>query len=322
MNSSAYREEELVDALVIDREGYICGRVANFSVEKDRIVINLYKHDMKKIEAPNERELIKRLLGVMPQRGLLRRGLEKEKLYDMIREALHLPKREPVTLERLIEYAKTKRIEIPYETQEVKVKAEIGSVDWSYVDKVAFTELGNCLLLKEALEAKNKGISLSNEVAYKSTENLAGRLILDSKAKIVGSAAKFLIGDPPGMLINVERSIKMEQMDSESLKKSLVPSKFKDFKELSEAVKKGLGLKAVTDDDLFLWAKRNEINIPMKVVERREVEMELPVDWNKVDKIGDVVILKEPLELLVKAFTPPMPVNEPQKANDRPLASK
>ena len=319
MDSRMFREEELLDELVVDREGYVCGRIASFSVEKDRITINLYRNDSKKLETPNEKELINRLLGALPQRGVLRRETGIEQLYDLVRETLHLSNTEPVTLEHLIACAKTKNIEVPYKTEEVTVKVDKGSVDWSYVDKVAFTELGKCLLLKEALEAENRGVALSEGVGYKSTEHLSGRLVIDSEAKMVGSAAKFLIGDPPGVLINVERAIRIEQMDSEALKKTLVPSRFKSHEELFDAVRKDLRLKMAADDNLIAWARKNHIDIPKKVTERREVGMELPVDWNKVDKIGDVVILKEPIDLLIQESLPPMPPPpEPRKTDNKP----
>lgn len=294
-----YKEEELADGLVVDKEGYICGRIANFNVEPDRIIVNLYGYNTKNIETPDEEALVQRLLELV-QKRFLRHESGMEEFYDWVRETLNLSNREPVTLEHLVEYAKTKNIDIPYKTQEIKVKIEKGSIDWSKVDKIVFTDLGKCVLLKEAVEAKNRGIAISDKISYKSTEYLAGRLIIDSEAKIVGSAVKFLIGSPPGILINIERLVRMEQPDLEALKRTLVPSQFKDLKHLFNRVKKDLRLKNATDEDLPIWAKRNNINVPTKVVERREVVMELPVDWNKIAKIGDVVILEEPIEVLIE----------------------
>jgi len=52
-----YKEEDLIDGLVVDKEGYICGYVANFSVEPDNIIINLYDYNTQRVQALNEEEL-------------------------------------------------------------------------------------------------------------------------------------------------------------------------------------------------------------------------------------------------------------------------
>lgn len=307
MTLSMYREEELIDGLVVDSEGYICGYVAGFTVKPDRITINLYDYETKKVKTINEGELTQRLLAYIQKKKKdkkalfpIRRRSDLRDLHDLVRKRLNLPDKEPVNLELLVKYAKAEDVEVPFITQEVKLKVKKGSIEWSEVDKIAFSDLGRCILLSEAVEANRRGIPPSDKVGYKSTEELAGKVVIDTEARIVGSAVKFLVGDPPGILINVERLIRLERPDPEGLKKILIPSRFVNLKQLFNQVERDLGLKKASDADLLIWAKRKKIEVPLKVLERREVAMELPISWAEIAKIGDVVILKKNIEALIE----------------------
>ena len=94
---------------------------------------------------------------------------------------------------------------------------------------------------------------------------------------------------------------KEQRPDVETLKQSLIPSRFKDTKQLSNKVKKDLHQGKISDDDLALWAKKNKIEVKNKVIERREVETEIPIDWRKIAKIGDIIVLKKPIEALISS---------------------
>ncbi|MHA2290483.1 MAG: hypothetical protein ACXABG_16985, partial [Promethearchaeota archaeon] len=213
MNKLKYTEDELVDSLIVDKEGYICGYVTNFRVEPNTIMINAYNYEKKNVENPDEEELIRRLRKFLPQKSFFNRQSNGDNFYDWIREEMRLSQREPVELDHLIDYAKSENIEIPYLKKEVNVKIEKTPFPWSYVDKVAFTDLGKCVLLNEPIEAKIRGVEINKKLDYKSTDFLAGRTVIDSDGKIIGSAVKFLIGSPPGLLINIERLVKSEYVD-------------------------------------------------------------------------------------------------------------
>ena len=135
----------------------------------------------------------------------------------------------------------------------------------SYVDKVAFTDLGKCVLLNEPIEAKIRGVEINKKLDYKSTDFLAGRTVIDSDGKIIGSAVKFLIGSPPGLLINIERLVKSEYVDIEALKKTLIPTMFRDTDQLIKQVKKDMMLREVTEEDLPKWANKNKINVKVGI---------------------------------------------------------
>jgi sporulation protein YlmC with PRC-barrel domain len=88
------------------------------------------------------------------------------------------------------------------------------------------------------------------------------------------------------------------QADASILERTLTPSMFKDSTQLYEKVGKDLNVKSVTMDDLLLWARKNKIEVPTEEVELREPMMELRIPWNKISKIGDVVLLKQRIETL------------------------
>ena len=306
MVSGKYREEELIDGLVVDNEGYICGYVSNFSVEPDNIAINLYEYDIQRVETLNEEELVKRILDFTPpKKGFFRRKSGRGKLgiedvYDRVRKRLSLPETETLTFEHMVEYAKAESIDIPYEIQENKEKVDKGSVSWSSIDKIAFTDLGKCLLLNEAVAGKRKAASQNKEIGYKSSKDLAGRIVIDSEAKIIGTAVTFLVGNPPGILVNIERAMKIERPDPEALKSELIPKSFTNLKQLYDQVKKDQNVRHVNDDDLINWARKYNLNVPTNIEERRETTRELPLNWNTIAKFGDVIILKKDIEVLIE----------------------
>lgn len=303
LSSQKYKEEELLDSIVVDKEGYICGYINDVSVEPNNIIIHLYAYDVKKEEIPDEEELTKQLLTTVPRKGILHHEPSIEEFYDYVRETLNLSNREPVTLEHFVKYATTKKIVVPKKTQEFRVKKDKGSINWPSVEKIAFTDLGKCVLLKETVEAEKRGVAIREKVDYRDTEDILGKLVVDSDAKIVGSVAKFLIGSPPGLLIHLERVAREQTPNIESLKKSLIPSRFEDSRQLSDRVKKDLHLEEnVNDINLIIWATRNGISVQDSVVETREVVMELPVSWDKILRIGDVVVLKEPIDALSRYY--------------------
>jgi sporulation protein YlmC with PRC-barrel domain len=261
-------------------------------------MINVYDYDKKNIENPDEEELIRRLRKFIPQKSFFNRQSNTDTFYDWIREIMRLSQTETVKLEHLIDYAKSENIEIPYLKKEVNVKIEKTPFPWSYVHKVGFTDLGKCVLLNEPIEAKIKGVEINKKVDYKSTDFLARRTVIDSDGKIIGSAVKFLIGSPPGLLIKIERLVKSEYVNIEALKNTLIPTMFRDNDQLTKQVKKDLGLREVTEKDLPNWANKNKINVPKETIERREATIDISVDWGEISRIGDVVLLKKPIEKL------------------------
>ena len=306
MSSQKYREDELIGSLVVDNEGYKCGYVSGFKVESNNIVVSLYGYNTRNLETPDVEELTRRLLEFAPRKRFFNRQITMEELFDLIRNSFNLLNKEPLSLEHLLKYANTREISVPMKNEKAEVKVERENVSWNCVDKIAFTDLGKCILLNEPVEAKKRGIAISSDVRFKGTEELADKMVIDAEGKIVGSASKFLIGSPPGLSINLERSKKEYNIDIEALKKSLIPSKFKDEKEFLDEVKRDLKIKTMnnySEHAINIWAKIKNIDVQNKMNEKREVIMEIQVSWDRIAKIGDVIILKEPIEISQKIDT-------------------
>jgi len=328
IGSEYLREEDLLDSIVVDSEGYICGWVDSFEVEPDKILVHLYGIEKRRVKRPDEERLVKELIDVLSSgRGFLGRRSPIEELHNRIREELDLPSSHPITLKELIRFADMRGITIPVKTEEIEERVEQGSVDWNLIEKIGVSELGKCILLREPIEAKRRGVEITEKVPYRGTDFLKGRTVIDSEARIVGSAKKFLlrIGAPPGLLIQLEKVKRMELPDLDELVSRLVPSRFKSERDLYRTVAKDLNLKGrftsseIKSRYLIPWAESKNIQIPKKVEERREVAQELPIDWSYIRKIGDVILLKETIERLTKPEEKPRKPEKPTRAVEEEL---
>jgi len=337
ITSEYLREEDLLNSIVVDSEGYVCGWVDSFEVEPDRILVHLYGIEKRRVKSPDEEKLVKKLIDVLSSgRGFLGRRSPIEELHNRIREELDLPPSHPITLKELIRFAGMRGVTIPVKTEEVEERVEQGSVDWNLIEKIGVSELGKCILLREPIEAERRGVEITEKVPYRGTDFLKGRTVIDSEARIVGSAKKFLlrIGAPPGLLIQLEKVKRTELPDLDGLISSLVPSRFKSERDLYRTVAKDLNLKGrftsseVKSRYLIPWAESKGIQIPRRIEERREVTRELPVDWSCIKKIGDIILLKETIEELTKPEKPArkveeeIPLKEVEEAREVPEAPR
>ena len=73
------------------------------------------------------------------------------------------------------------------------MEVEKGFIGWKSVDKIAFSDLGKCIILNDSLEAKKRGIAPSDTVELVGTKELAGKKVIDFKGKIIGSAKKLCL---------------------------------------------------------------------------------------------------------------------------------
>jgi hypothetical protein len=301
-----YTEDQLKDALVIDSAGYICGWVSSFEVKPRKIVVNIYNYETQSEEVLDQKVLLNRLVefeGLFRgSKGLFRRKPDLTDIHTLVREALKLPAGQAVDANHLVQYAKIEGLTIPRKQVETRKRVEIRDiVDWQHVSRVGFTDLGKCALLTEPIEAKRRGVSVKKEVPFKDTEYLEGRMVIDAEAKIFGSAVRLLIGLPPGILVNREHLVTREVPDLKQLKASLIPAEFRNVKALHSQIKRDMELTSVTDQDLLEWADGNDLTIPTTIEQHKEVERELPINWDKVSCIGDVVVLNDTVEEIERA---------------------
>lgn len=292
-----YTEDQLKDTLVVDSAGYICGWISSFEVKPQQIVINIYNYETQSEEVLDKTVLLKRLVKLVPQQGLFRREPALTDVHTLVRDTLKLKADQAVSAEHLVAYAKKQGLNIPRKQVETQKRVEYRDiVDWQHVSKVGFTDLGKCALLTEPIEAKRRGISVKKDVSFKDTEYLEGRIVIDAEAKNFGSAVRLLIGLPPGILVNQEHIVTREIPDLKRLKASLIPAEFRNLKAMHNQIKRDMDLTTVTDQNLLEWADGNDLTIPITIEQHKEVERELPINWEKVICIGDIIILNDTIE--------------------------
>ena len=300
-----YTEDQLKDALVIDSAGYICGWISSFEIKPRKIVVNIYNYETQSEEVLDQKVLLKQLVEYerrFKKSGLFQRKLDQADVRTLVRDALKIPADQAVSANHLVEYAKKEGLTIPRKQVETRKRVEIRDiVDWQHVSRVGFTDLGKCALLTEPIEAKRRGVSVKKEVEFKDTEYLEGRMVIDAEAKHFGSAVRLLIGLPPGILVNREHLVTREVPDLKQLKASLIPAEFRNVKVLYNQIKHDMELTSVTDQDLLEWADGNDLPIPTTTEQHKEVERELPISWEKVSCIGDVVVLNDTVEEIERA---------------------
>ncbi len=288
-------EEKFIDTLVVDSEGFICGRVESFEIEPDRVLVRLYKEVEEEREVVDveklKEELMVTLFGKVSPKN-------EKKLYDKVRKELGLASASQVGEAELVQYARMLGLSVPTKVIKVKTRRTVEEpLDLELMECVNETPLGKCLILSEPWEARRRGIQLPRPVPYMGTKDIKGRLVIDCEAKIVGHAEKTLIGKPLGLRIAVETVEEEEFVDFEALYRSLL-ARFKKPKKLVEKVAKDLGIKpgSVEKQHILAWAQRMGIPIPKKKERKVVVLTTLDIPWTEIKKIGDVVILKKRIE--------------------------
>lgn len=112
----AYREDELLDSVAVDSEGYIYGKVGKISIKEDEVSLLVYeaRPDEKTVvdvEAIKE-ELLKRSKPTFSAK--LQKLPPKEVLAENLRKELGLKPDAPLDDQHYIEYAELTGIQIPY----------------------------------------------------------------------------------------------------------------------------------------------------------------------------------------------------------------
>jgi sporulation protein YlmC with PRC-barrel domain len=175
---------------------------------------------------------------------------------------------------------------------------------WDMVKSANFTALGKCILLKEPIEAKSRGIEPRERPFYYGTEDVRNMLVIDSEAKIVGVAVDvtFSLTEPPILRVVAAKSIPyIEVEDIDKLVEDLVPSRYPTVKDLLTRVlvdleKRGrFKAEDVKRNYLPQWAKSKGIKIPKKRVLDVDENQVRIVRWPEVSKVGDVILLSKAL---------------------------
>ena len=192
----AYREDELLDSVVIDSEGYIYGKVGKVIVKEDEICLSIYEtkpdeRTMADIDALKE-ELLERAPKTFAAK--LQRLSSLEVLQQNIQKEFGLPEEVPLTDEHYIKYAERLGIEIRYKKTFEERREPKGMVTLSEVKNIGISTIGTkerstavkVILLHEPKEAMFRKIPVQKTIPYRSTEMLRDKLVVDADGLAVG----------------------------------------------------------------------------------------------------------------------------------------
>ncbi len=305
----AYREDELMDATIVDSEGYIYGKVEKINIGENEIVILAYegKPDVKTVAdfASLKADLLK---GVKLSFGSkVRRVTPEDILAESIRKELGLGLDERLSDEHYLKYAERMGVSVPMVKATVERKEQKGNVSLNEIKTVKITVIGKekgtkvikIILLRKPKEAEFRKIPIQTKVPYRSNEIIKDKLVLDVEGNAVGYVdSVVLFQGMPGIRVYVS---KMSGQVSLSLL-----TRYLDESGQSNAaalVRKHLldpesHRYTVTTEELedFMRQKKFSFRLPENVVGSqgaREFVADIP--WDEIQKIGDIVLLKSTL---------------------------
>ncbi|MEM3383474.1 MAG: hypothetical protein QXL52_03710 [Nitrososphaerales archaeon] len=286
-----FTPSELIDALVVDSEGYIYGHVVKVDIKPEGPFFKV--KSLKKVqEQVPDVEALKQIL--------LRDHKEKynisniQELYKFIINELKI---QSITENDLVNYAKLKEVKIPVKEVSREVEEEKPDIQLSDVEIMNKSDLGSCILLKSPIESTIRGIAPQKSPNYQKEENLKGKLVVDNSAKILGKLYGILMS-PEGLSIQVCKEVMVTRLvpDMNRLKKRIFSEKKpKDLIKHMES----LGFEQpqdLTDNKILAYAKMRGYEIPTNLVSSKSVFLyKSSVPWHQIKKIGDVVILNKTL---------------------------
>ena len=314
----AYREDELLDSIVIDSEGYIYGKVGKINIKEDEIGLLIYE------TRPDERTVIDMdtvIKGLLKRVKLtftakLQRLSLPEILAQNIQKEFSLKPEEPITDQHYIKYAERLGIEIPYKKAMEERREPKGIITLREVKTIIISTIGKgersgvikVIFLHEPKEAKFRKIPVQKRIPYRSTEMIKDKLVLDASGLAVGYVDSIvLFHHTPGI-----RIYSSKPTDSVSLSWLFRHLEKIGRPDIIEAVKKyfeierGAHVYRVRMDDLedFMSKTKLAFKVPENVFFDRSVkEFVMDVPWDVVYKIGDVVLLRLTLsELKSKGY--------------------
>jgi len=302
----AYREDELLDSVVIDSEGYIYGKVGKIIVKEDEICLSIYEtkpdeRTVVDVDALKE-ELLKRVKLTFTAK--LQRLLSFEVLTQNIRKEFGLKPEEPLIDQHYIKYSERLGIGIPYKKATEERKEPKGIVTLGEVKTMRISTIGSkerstaikVILLHEPKEARFRKIPVQKTVPYRSTETLRDKLVIDLEGLAVGYVDSIvLFRHMPGIRIYTSKPT-----DSVSLSWLFRYLEKMDRPDIIEALKKYFGMESsshvynVKMDDLedFMRKTKLTFKVPDSVLFDQHVkEFITDIPWDVVHKIGDVILL-------------------------------
>ena len=314
----AYREDELLDSIVVDSEGYIYGKVGKINIKEDEIGLLVYE------TKPDERtvididtvkeELLKR--AKLTFTAKLQRLSLPRVLLQNIQKEFGLKPEEPLTDQYYIKYAESLGIEIPYKKAAEERREPKGILTLREVKTIRISTLGKeeragvikVIVLHEPKEAKFRKIPVQKKIPYRSTEMIRDKLVLDASGLAVGYVDSIvLFRNTPGIRIYSSKptdSVSLSWLFSH-LEKIGRPDIIEAIRKYFE-MERGAHVYRVRMDDLedFMSKTKLSFKVPEDVFLGRSVkELVMDIPWDIMHKIGDVVLLRLTLsELRSKGY--------------------
>jgi sporulation protein YlmC with PRC-barrel domain len=309
----AYREDELIDSVVVDSEGYIYGRIGKIDIKEDAVTLLVYEarpdeRTVLNIEALKEELLKKVKLNLSAK---VQKLSPNEILNTNIRRELNLKTDAPLSDQHFVNYAERTGVEITYrkaaeERREPKgnVRLEdVKAVGVSTVGTKEATDVMKIILLREPREAAFRRIPVQKGVAFRSTDALKDKLVIDAKGLALGYVdSVVLFQNTLGIRIyslkpsdSVSLSWLIKYLDGAG-RPDIVEALVKYFR-----VETGNHFYRMTKIELEDFMKKSKLvfKVPDELLIDRSVkDFMMDIPWNVVAKIGDVAVLHKTLSEL------------------------
>lgn len=284
--------EEFLGSLVIDSEGYIYGKTRKPEIRPDRIVLEVYRERTVEDSHPD----IPALQNILV--SMIKKTFGKPTMQDLYAQIRRETTKTQLSDEELLEYAKRKGVSIPMIKGSRIIEEKKGAVESPDIEAIGKTDLGVCILLKKPLEAAQRGLRSAKPVPFRPFHELGPKMIIDSRARIIGHAADIFLNSvgEPQIKLKKQGTVEQEVPDIQALESYLLSQGEKKDR-LYKVVADAYHLKQVTPDHLVSWARQQGYQIPTKKAhEKRELEFQYLLPWKAIRKIGDVVLLDGPIE--------------------------
>ncbi|HIE24037.1 MAG TPA: hypothetical protein EYP68_07395 [Candidatus Korarchaeota archaeon] len=263
-----YDEKELEGALVVDSEGLIYGRVSKISVGEDGIKLHV------RVDVKAEVEEI-----------------DVEKLRDLLKEKIS----EEAGKEEIVSLAKSLGLEIPKKLVRRDLPHEKGVVPIEQITCIAEGDGVKIIVLSVPREANYRGIG-ERKPEYADLTGIKGKIVISLSGEVLGEASDVVVSaEGPGIRVKrlsakktinwlrLLRDLRREQRNAAlKLETKLDPYKnpripVEEADEVAELLK-GEGI---------------DPNLLEKYLEEPEGHFYLDVAWEKIKKIGDVVLVEQ-----------------------------
>ncbi len=300
----AYREDELLEATIIDSEGYIYGKVQKIEVQEEKINLVVYESkadsrttidvDLLKIELLKDLQLPigARIQGLRPT----------EILVENIKKELGLKPEQSVTDENYTEYAKRLGVPLPQRKFETERRESKGDVDLGEIKSIQVSVIGTeadqkvvkVILLNDPREATFRNIPVQEKVPYHNTDAIRDKLVLDSNGIALGYVDSVVLF-PTGPGIRVYSSKTSDGVELRMLREYLDVS---GQSHIARLVARYFKESIIRKEELEDFKRKAGLNfsLPANAIRSRSIkELVMDVPWNAIHKIGDVIILSLPL---------------------------